>query len=75
MDQEKVRQGKGITGGRDNSKKGPQSLICHFPFLIMYTGGLRNVHKKGVYVGYVDTVDFWDAYTVMSDFISISEGT
>jgi len=27
-------------------------------------GRLRNVHKKGIYVGYIDIVDMCDAYTV-----------
>jgi hypothetical protein len=32
----------------------------------MYTGRLRNVHKKGMYVGYVDTVDVCDALLSVS---------
>jgi hypothetical protein len=37
----------------------------------MYTERLRNVHKKGVYVGYVDIVDVCDAYTVCQFLIGI----
>jgi hypothetical protein len=61
--QERRGQGKGTEDREDKSKK---SLIGHALFLIMYTERLRNVHKQGMYVGYVDTVDVCDALLSVS---------